>query len=241
MYRVALEAFEGPLDLLLYLVRKEEVDIYDIPIARITDEYLKYMKMMRMLSLELAGQFLVMASTLMHIKSKMLLPPVEPEEEEEEEDPRQLLIQQLLEYRKFKEAGEVLRERENENLGVFTRGEEERPGKEDMGLEVGLFQLLDAFSRMLAVREDEEEVTEIQPPRVSVAEKMEEIEKELARSKSIVFSELFPPRGGKLAIIVCFLALLELIRLKRVTARQSSRFSDITLHSGQEEAPEEKS
>ncbi len=155
-YEIKLDIFEGPLDLLLYLIRKNEIDIYNIPIALITEQYLEYLDMMRSLNLDLAGEYLVLAATLIHIKSKLLLPPAEGEEEEEEgEDPRAELVQQLLEYQAFKEAALSLETRPLLDRDVFTRGAPaEEPAaaeeEEEAMIEVGVFELVQAFRRIIA-------------------------------------------------------------------------------------------
>ena len=153
-YKIKLELFEGPLDLLLYLVKKDHLNICDIPVAQITDQYLRYMELMRLLDLNIAGEFLVMASTLIHIKSKMLLPPEPKEnEQEEEEDPRSELIKKLLEYQKFKEAAGLLRQKELSRQNIFTRsqGPAIANSGEEVYFEASLFDLLSAFSRPLKI------------------------------------------------------------------------------------------
>ena len=151
-YKIKLELFEGPLDLLLYLVKKDHLNICDIPVAQITDQYLRYMELMRLLDLNIAGEFIVMASTLIHIKSKMLLPPEPKEnEQEEEEDPRSELIRKLLEYQKFKEAAGLLRQKELSRQNIFTRPQACAPvnSGEEVYFEASLFDLLSAFSKAL--------------------------------------------------------------------------------------------
>lgn len=154
-YKVKLDVFEGPLDLLLYLIQKEEVDIYDIPISKITDQYLEYLELMQLLDLNIAGEFLVMAATLMHIKSKLLLPPDETEEiDRQEEDPRAELVKRLLEYKKFKEAASELSERESTQKHFFARvgsgvKTDELPPPEDKFFEASLFDLITAFTKVL--------------------------------------------------------------------------------------------
>lgn len=233
-YQVKLEIFEGPLDLLLYLVKKEELDIWDIPISRITEQYLYYLRIMQELNLDIAGEFLVMAATLMHIKSRMLLPPEETEglkEGEVGEDPREELARQLLEYRKFKEAATVLQEREMLQMNVFTRGrveEESQEGEESLP-EANIFDLLTAFSRILEEKAGEE-VTEIIDDQVTVKEKIRHILDLLRVHKRINFTRLFKDIKNRVEIVVVFLALLELIRLKEVIARQAGQFGEIRVY-----------
>ena len=149
-YKVKLEVFEGPLDLLLYLIKKNEIDIYDIPIAEITEQYLEYLELMRMLDLNIAGEFLVMAAKLIHIKSKILLPPEEKEVlPEEEEDPREELVRRLLEYKRFKEVAGVLQDLEGQRKKMFTRATSVEPGSEEKFFEASLFDLITALTRVL--------------------------------------------------------------------------------------------
>ena len=160
-YKVQLEIFEGPLDLLLYLIKKEEVNIYDIPIARVTEQYLDYLNLMQLLDLKLAGEFLVMASTLMQIKSKLLLPVEERKQEEEEEDPREELVRRLLEYKKFKEVAERLERLEQAQSQVFRRRasgqiEDQAGADGEEYFEASLFDLISAFSKILKVIPREE-------------------------------------------------------------------------------------
>ncbi|MFC2149854.1 segregation and condensation protein A, partial [Candidatus Auribacterota bacterium] len=150
-YKVALEVFEGPLDLLLYLIKKEELDIYDIPIEKITNQYLEYMELLKMLDIDIAGEFLLMAATLMYIKSRMLLPDDERKPiDDEDDDPRFELVKQLIEYKKFKEVAGQLREREEEQSNLYARvtGREGLP-KEEKKLDVNIFDLISAFSHVL--------------------------------------------------------------------------------------------
>ena len=229
-YNVHLEEFEGPLDLLLYLIKKDEVDIYDIPIEKITSQYLEYLELMKMLDLNVAGEFLVMASTLMYIKSMLLLPPEErpPEEDIEEADPRADLVRQLLEYKKFKELAEQLQKKERQREDIFTRVasvELKDKGSGDIS-EVGIFDLISAFSEVLNVA-GEEDLREIFEDRFTVTDKLSHITKILKNKKSVKFLDLFDPGSHKGEIVVTFLALLELIRLKNIKATQKKSFDDI--------------
>jgi segregation and condensation protein A len=232
-YKVKLEVFEGPLDLLLYLIKKEEVDIYDIPIERITNQYMEYLTIMQMLNLEVAGEFLVMAATLMYIKSRMLLPvdqQVTDSEAEEGEDPRWELIRQLVEYKKFKEAAIQLGQREEEQSHLFTRQAPDAgvPADKDAPLaEVSIFDLIGAFQEVLKRANAREEFREIVEEQFTVSDKIEEILYTLRAQSEIVFRELFHDAATRAEVVVTFLALLELIRLKRLRVRQDAAFGEI--------------
>ena len=232
-YKVKLEVFEGPLDLLLYLIKKEEVDIYDIPIERITNQYMEYLSLMRLLNLEVAGEFLVMAATLMYIKSRMLLPvdqQVTAADEEEGEDPRWELIRQLVEYKKFKDAAAQLSRREEEQANIFPRrAAETEPGTEqDVPLaEVSIFDLINAFHEVLKKASSHEDFREIIEERYTVSDKIEEILYTMRERATILFRELFAAAASRAEVVVTFLALLELIRLKRLKVRQEQSFGEI--------------
>lgn len=232
-YKIKLEIFEGPLDLLLYLVKKDHLNIYDIPIAEVTEQYLKYMDIMRLLNLNIAGEFLVMAATLMQIKSKMLLPLEESQGiSEEQEDPRQELVKRLLEYEKFKEIAQNLRERETDQRDVFKRPkslEQEIPEDEQgVYFEASLFDLITAFSAALEGI-PKELFYEVIKDEFTVEDKVHDILHMLLVSSSLSLSELFAKAKNKLEIIVSFLAILELIRLKEVVARQKGLFQEIEI------------
>jgi len=233
-YEIKLDIFEGPLDLLLYLIRKNEIDIYNIPIALITEQYLAYLDMMRSLNLDLAGEYLVLASTLIHIKSKLLLPPDESEGDEEEgEDPRAELVQQLLEYQIFKEAALRLENRPLLERDVFTRG---APGEapsaaEDEGeamIEVGVFELVAAFRRIVAGFDRPEEL-EIDAEKMSLADRINEIMEMLSEKQQMTFVELIGDRTDRRRIVYTFLAILELMKLRMIRAYQSGPFGAIRL------------
>jgi segregation and condensation protein A len=233
-YKVKLEVFEGPLDLLLYLIKKEEVDIYDIPIERITNQYMEYLTLMQMLNLEVAGEFLVMAATLMYIKSRMLLPvdqQVTDAEAEEGEDPRWELIRQLVEYKKFKDAGLQLGRREEQQANIFSRGTAQTAGIEvdkDIPLaEVSIFDLINAFNEVLKKASAREDFREIIEERFTVSDKIEEILYTLRDRSEMIFSELFANASSRAEVVVTFLALLELIRLKRLKVLQVEAFGEI--------------
>ncbi len=226
---VKLERFEGPLDLLLHLIKRDEVDIYDIPIAHITQQYLAYLDLMRSLDLEVAGEFLVMAATLMRIKARMLLPLPAPEEEEAE-DPREELVQRLLEYRQFKEAAGALQEREADRRLRFERGLV--PGEDEGGplplAPATLFDLLDALNRVLA-RLPERSVYEVQGESFTLEDQMALIQRRLAEEHPLRFSRLLESCRVRMEAVVTFMALLELIRLGEVAILQSELFGEITL------------
>jgi segregation and condensation protein A len=235
-YKVQLEVFEGPLDLLLYLIKREEVDIYDIPIERITTQYVQYIELMRMLDLNLAGDFLVMAATLMMIKSRMLLPPEErPElEPEEEEDPRWDLVRQLVEYKKFKDAAIFLETLEDERDGIFGREGEHLTleVKPDMALrDVSLFDLLSVFNDALK-KVSQEDLKEIFAERFTVADKIEAIGQRLQREDRFSFASLFSEMSSRHEIVCTFLAVLELIRQRQIRAVQDHPFGEILVARG---------
>jgi len=231
-YKVKLEIFEGPLDLLLYLIKKEEIDIYDIPIAKITDQYLEYLEMMKLLDLDIAGEFIVMAATLMHIKSRMLLPPEEVQEEEmQEEDPRAELVKRLLEYKKFKEAADELAKKEAETSNIFVRKTGERPearSDDSPFFEASIFDLLTAFSKVLK-EVPKETFYQVVKEEFTVGDKIHDIFHMLVDMPKMYFSDLFKKAKSKLEVIVTFLAVLELIRLHEIIIVQHMPFSEIEI------------
>lgn len=232
LYNVRLDAFEGPLDLLLHLIRKNEVDIYDIPISDITRQYLEHVNLMKELNLDVAGEFLVMASTLIQIKSRMLLPSLVADEEgeEEEEDPRAELVRRLLEYQKYKEAALELDVREMLDREVFARkfesGELQAFQAEEEIVEIGLFELVGVFQRLLA-RAPRETFHEVESVPLSLAERINEILTLIAGRESVPFDDLFALPMTRDYIIVTFLAMLELCRLKTIRIVQAARFGTI--------------
>ncbi len=232
-YKVRLEIFEGPLDLLLYLIKKDEVDIYDIPIAKITDQYLEYLEMMEMLDLDIAGEFIVMAATLMQIKSRMLLPPEEvPAQEQEEEDPRSELVKKLLEYKKFKEAADKLAEIEATTSQSYTRKTEERPlpeiEDESAFFEASIFDLLSAFSKILK-EVPKDTFYKIIKDKFTVGDKIHDILHMLVNEPKLYFGNLFKKAESKFEIVVTFLAVLELIRLREIMIVQKEPFGEIEI------------
>jgi segregation and condensation protein A len=236
-YRVRLEAFEGPLDLLLYLIRKEEVSIYDIPIARITEQYLEYVKLMEELDISVAGEFLVMAATLIHIKTKMLLPrdPFAEAAGEDLEDPRQELVERLLEHQKYKSAAEFLHQRSILEREVFTRplSEEE---KANMEVSAGVFDLLTAFRDVLLRAQALMEI-EIARDEVTLAQKLAEVEALIEANESIDVRELFSRSRSRRELVITFLAVLELVKELKIRIVQTDAFGGIEARK-REPAPE---
>jgi segregation and condensation protein A len=229
--RILLPLFEGPLDLLLYLIKRDKIDIHDIPIAPITRQYMEYLELMRQLNLDVAGEFMVMAATLIHIKSKMLVPiePTEAEGEEEAVDPREELVRRLLEFPRSTEAAGVLHQQAQIRAAQWTRPDAVLPKFDDAGeemLEAGLYDLVSAFKELLERRKTllAHEVEAEGPP---VEQRMEELLALLREGESLEFLELFASLDTKSAMIVTFLALLELIRLKRVRVYQRGMFGAI--------------
>ena len=233
MYEVKLNAFEGPLDLLLYLIRKNEVDIYDISIAEITEQYIEYINLMKMMDLNIAGEFLVMAATLLQMKSEAMLPTGATTEYDEPMVTREELIRQLLEYKRFKDAAMVLSQQEEIQQDLYTRSFME-PGFENLELkefriEATLFDLLSAFRTVLKVM-PEEQLTGLREETVTVQQKIREIQHLFKDRKRVEFASLFPETCSRLEIIVTFLAILELIRTKHIIARQARLFSRLWLY-----------
>ena len=232
-YKVKLEIFEGPLDLLLYLIKQDEIDIYDISIERITRQYLEYLQAFKELNIELAGEFIVMAANLIYLKSRSLLPADQqpPEEDAEEDDPRWDLIRQLIEYKKFKEAAAELHLRELAQQRIFAREGASTPAIEGplrLG-EVGIFQLINAFQIVIKRVEERQDLQEIFGERFSVSDKIDKILQRVAAGAPVRFSDLFEAVVSRVEVVVTFLALLELIRLRQIRAIQKSIFEDIEI------------
>ena len=227
-YTFRLEGFEGPLDLLLHLIQKNELDIFNIPIALITEQYLEYLQLMKVLNLDVAGEYLLMASTLLHIKSKMLLPK-SSEREEEEEDPREELIRRLLEYQKYKQAGGELEKRPMLDRDVFIRLMPAEPEEvpEEERIEVNLLELLEAFRQVLE-RVKTETVHEVILEHLSVEDKIQEILTLIEReNRSLTFHRLFPEQASRRVVIITLLAILELVKMKRIRIFQLAPFETI--------------
>jgi segregation and condensation protein A len=235
-YRIKLDTFEGPLDLLIHLIKKNELNVYDIPIALITEQYLSYIQLMQELNLDVAGEFLVMASTLIHIKSKMLLPRPETAagDPEADEDPREALVRRLLEHQKFKAAAELLHERETLRGAQFTRPDTRVAGVVDEEyepeLEVDLFSLLAAFKGVLE-RASRRPPMVIPPEQISIEDRMHQLLSRLSETDACGFEELFSDGdGSRPFMIVTFLAVLEMIRLKLIRVFQSGSFGAIRVY-----------
>jgi segregation and condensation protein A len=232
-YKVKLEVFEGPLDLLLYLIKKDEVDIYDIVIERITEQYLEFMDAFKVLDLEVAGEFIVMAANLIYIKSRALLPAAvqPPEEETEEDDPRWDLIRQLVEYKKFKDAAAQLSQREVEQSNLFARMSDAPEAAPERPLgDVSVFDLINAFNKVLKrISTKSEDLREIFEENYTVSDKIDLIMKMTGAGVPLKFTELFASAASRTEIVVTFLALLELIRLKQLRCVQPEVFGEIEL------------
>lgn len=234
-YKVSLEIFEGPLDLLLYLIKRDEVDIYDISIERITKQYLEYMQTFKLLNIDLASEFIVMAANLMYLKSRTLLPKHQqpPEENVEEEDPRWELIRQLIEYKKFKDAAGFLEQRALEQENIFPLvpevEEEEGPECQRALTDVGIFDLIRAFQKVLNRFDQESAFAEIVDDRFTVSDKIDYLLKEITPGKGVRFSSLFVKSTSKGEVIVTFLALLELMKLRYFRIQQGDILGEIEL------------
>jgi segregation and condensation protein A len=234
---IRLEAFEGPLDLLLHLIKREEIDIWNIPIAHITRQYLEYIQIMKDLNINLAAEWLMMASTLIYIKSRMLVPQEQKEEsgDEESEDPRYELVYQLLEHQKFKNAAEMLHTREEVENAVWSKPPVD--ALEDSGeiVDVSLFDLLRAFHEVVR-RFEEQQVLEVNHEEITVEQMIQDIRKRLLVHDTILFSALFVESRSKRHMIVTFLALLELVRMHEVRLRQKRTFEEIHILKNKETA-----
>jgi len=247
-YKVTLDVFEGPLDLLLYLIRREELDIYDIPIEHVTAEYMKFIKEARELNLDIAGEFVVMAATLMVIKSRMLLPvdrrTANEDGNENWVDPRLDLVRQLVEYKKFKDAAlrlekmEALRQNAFDFGGGRPKFEKTAADARNALSNLDLYDLLAAFQEVVA-RANEIPHEELKGIRYSVPDKMDYVLERARKEGQLGFTGLFPPDAAKGEIIVTFLALLELLRQHRVIVYQNAAFHEITILPSREE-PEDK-
>ena len=232
-YPIKLDNFEGPLDLLIHLIKSNEVNIYDIPIALITGQYLEYLDVMEELNLDVAGEFLVMAATLIHIKSRMLLPRPDPTQEDPEEDPREALVRRLLEHQRYKQAAELLHERETLREAQWQRpvgrvaqvaGEEYEPE-----LEVDLFSLIAAFKAVLERAKQRPKVA-LPAEQVPIETRIEQLLERLSETQACGFEDLFEDVWSKPDLIVTFLALLEMIRLRLVRVFQAGTFGSIRIY-----------
>ncbi|MBP1635232.1 MAG: scpA 4 [Acidobacteria bacterium] len=232
-YAVKLDNFEGPLDLLIHLIKRSELSVYDIPIALITGQYLEYIGFMQELNLDVAGEFLVMAATLIHIKSRMLLPRPDPAQEDPEEDPREALVRRLLEHQRYKQAAELLHERETLREAQWQRpdgrvapiaGEEYEPE-----LEVDLFSLIAAFKSVLERAKQRPRVA-LPAEQISIELRIEQLLARVSETKACGFEDLFDDVTAKGDLIVTFLALLEMIRLRLVRVFQAGPFGAIRIY-----------
>lgn len=239
-YRVKLDVFEGPLDLLLFLIRRDEVDIYDIPIERITQQYMQYLDLMRMLDLNIAGEFIVMAATLMMIKSRMLLPVDEraaEDAEDDDADPRWDLVRQLVEYKKFKDAAMHLQTLEEMQENIFIRSGEgvDLGAQPDVSLQdVSIFDLIAAFNEALS-KVQKEELREIFAERFTVGEKIDDLMERMRTQERLSLTDLFKGMRSRHEIVCTFLAVLELMRLKHLRAMQEQAYGPIELVRATEE------
>src|SRR5690349_16144271 len=232
-YPVRLANFEGPLDLLLHLIKKHEIDIYDIPIVLVTKQYLDYLEMMQDLNLDVAGDFLVMAATLIHIKSRMLLPRPDPAQEDPEEDPREALVRRLLEHQKFKAAAELLHERETIRSAQWMRADGpiaeiagEAPEPE---IEVDLFSLISAF-RAVVERAKQRPKVYLPSEQIPIEDRIEQLMARLSETEALGFEDLFADVESRAGMIVTFLAMLEMIRLKLIRVFQSGALGPIRVY-----------
>ncbi|MDQ3907663.1 MAG: segregation/condensation protein A [Acidobacteriota bacterium] len=227
--KLYLGDFAGPLDLLLYLIRQEQVDIYDIPVARITDEYLRYIQLMKQLDITVASEFLVMAAQLIEIKSKMLLPsdPLAPEGEEDQEDPRRELIERLLEHQKFKAAAQMLWSRATVEQGVFTRAPIESD-KSNPEVAVGVFDLLKVFQEILS-RRKQEALMEIERDEVTMAQMLERLRNMIMSAGELNLRQFFERAETRRELVLAFLSVLELVRSSDISLVQRDTFGDIVL------------
>lgn len=232
-YPVRLDTFEGPLDLLLHLIKKHELSIYDIPIATITRQYLDYIDLMQEMNLDVAGEFLVMAATLIHIKSRMLLPRVDPAQEESADDPREALMRRLLEHQKFKAAAELLHERETLRSAQWTRPDGpialiagEAPEPE---IEIDLFSLIAAF-RQIVERAKQRPRVQLPTEQIPIEDRIEQLMARLSESDACGFEDLFADIQTRAGMVVTFLAMLEMIRLKLIRVFQTGSTGPIRVY-----------
>lgn len=231
-YKVKLEIFEGPLDLLLYLIKKDEIDIYDVSIGRITKQYLDYIDTFKMLNIEVASEFIVMAANLMYIKSRELLPQIQqpPEDDADEEDPRWELIRQLVEYKKFKDAAQFLGTQEvkaDEFFATTPELPDLSAPPQDVPGQVGIFELIRAFQKVLKRFENTTDIREIVSDRFSVADKIEHLLESIVIGSRVRFDTLFSSAASRVEVIVTFLAMLELMKLNHLMVEQEQMLGDI--------------
>ncbi len=226
-YRVSLDIFDGPLDLLLYLIKKEDLDISKVSVSTVASQYFEYINLMQVLDLNFAGEYLVTAAALIHMKSDSLLPREESVLEEEETID---LVKQLIEYRKFKEAASILQERENERLNVFTRPDAGKVVDDEVLLDVSLFDLLGAFNEVLNRLDPEEIIREIACEEYTVKEKIRVIQDILRLDPVVNFTKIFEKARARVEAVATFLAILELIKMKEVRVKQTGEFGEIYIY-----------
>lgn len=248
-YKVTLESFEGPLDLLLHLIRKDEVDIYNIPIGHITEQYMAYLETMRALDINVAGEFLVMAATLMVIKSRMLLPKDDPSSKRDDEtmealDPRWDLVRQLVEYKRYKDAANDFSTRETLRGATFPKGgkvellpEHPNDAAKKLG-DIGTIELLAAFQRVLEQAKETVSFGHLKMQRWRVPDKIQSLLGRIAVTPHLRFDTLFDANASKSEVIVTFVALLELLRLRHLTVTQSENFGDLYIDAIPEGTPD---
>lgn len=225
--KLKIGEFAGPLDLLLFLIKQEQANIFDIPIAKITDEYLRYIRMMKSLDISVAGDFLVMAATLIEIKSKMLLPQEIIDEDEEIDDPRKELVDRLLEYEKFKSAAQMLWEKTTVEQSIFPRGKIESD-ENNAEINVGVFDILTVFQKILA-RHKEEVKLEIEREEISLADMLKNLKKRISSGKELSLLKFFEEMHTKRELVTAFIAVLEIVRTESVKLIQKATFGDIIL------------
>lgn len=232
MYKIKLPVFEGPFDLLLYFIKRDELNIYDIPISKITEEFLEYIRIMKLLDLDLAGEFIVMSSTLMQIKSHMLLPRFEDENGDPIEDPRTELVQKLIEYKQIKDGAEELKVLEDKNRFYIDRDnfsfEENLAKQSNDGINVGLFDLINALNKIIKRKSTETVSHNVRLFNYTIEEERDNILKEIKIKKNLSFIK-FLEQAPKQKIVVCFLAILDLVRLKEIIISQNDSYDDIII------------
>lgn len=239
-YRVNLDIFEGPLDLLLYLIKKNDLDVYDIPIAFVLEEYMRYVDTLQELNIDLAGEFLLMAAELAHIKSRLLLPDEAVGAEIDEEDPRSDLIRRLLEYQQFKDASETILKRQMLGRDVFTPQMPERVvGTDDGPLEGSVYELIEAFSKILE-KMPEDEFHDVAVDRISVNERIYQIIGMIKKDATATLEEILSGELHKYNIVVTFLALLEMSRLRMIRVYQSAQCGPIYIQRTMEDVSEDE-
>ncbi|MCF8260419.1 MAG: segregation/condensation protein A [Melioribacteraceae bacterium] len=234
MYRIKLNDFEGPLDLLLFFIKRDELDIYDIPISRITKEFMDYLHLLEKLDLEIAGEFILMAATLMQIKVRMLLPK-EKDHKGEEIDPRDELVQALLEYKRYKEMAEELSINESESRKLFFRGNFENDEKENppeietLLRDVTLYDLIKAFKKAM-MEMPKEAVHQVKRVNVTIDEQIDFLQRKITENKQLAFKDLVFGMKEKIRIIVTFIALLEMVKMGRIGLHETQQFNDFVLY-----------